>query len=390
MRQRRLPVARPLVADALAAGDSASSPTTTRGRRRGWSGRCSRSSTPAPAEPWCRRSAAPRPPSRRRSRAPATARRSPSPRSSPACSTSYAAQRPSMLRAWARRRDDRRYGSPLDADLRWQAELWRRLRAHDRRRRARPSGSTSVSPALRADPALVDLPERLSLFGPTRLTAGPARSARRAGRAPRRAPLAAAPVPGLWQRVADGRGRSGARRTGATTRRSTLPDTRCSPPGPRRPRAAAAAAAAPARRRRRTTPVARTPDTLLGRLQRDLRDDRVAGRRPRCSAADDRSRPGARLPRPAPAGRGAARGRRSACSPTTRRSSRATCSSCARTSRRSRRSSRRRSGSIDERRTTPRTRATGSRVRLADRALRQTNPLLDVARPRCSSSPTPG
>ena len=40
----------------------------------------------------------------------------------------YGQSRPEMLRAWAAGRDERGDGTPLDDDLRWQAELWRRLR----------------------------------------------------------------------------------------------------------------------------------------------------------------------------------------------------------------------------------------------------------------------
>jgi exodeoxyribonuclease V gamma subunit len=79
---------------------------------------------------------------------------------------SYAAHRPHMLRDWARGRDtDGR--DPLPADLAWQAELWRRLRA-----RLGPSPAERLEEdcaALRTDPSLSDLPERISLFGPTRL-----------------------------------------------------------------------------------------------------------------------------------------------------------------------------------------------------------------------------
>ncbi|MGH6693513.1 MAG: exodeoxyribonuclease V subunit gamma, partial [Gammaproteobacteria bacterium] len=77
---------------------------------------------------------------------------------------SYAAHRPAMLQAWAAG-DDR----DLPGDLRWQGELWRRVRA----RIALPSTAERLPPAcdrLRAEPGLVDLPGRLSLFGPTRLT----------------------------------------------------------------------------------------------------------------------------------------------------------------------------------------------------------------------------
>jgi exodeoxyribonuclease V gamma subunit len=72
----------------------------------------------------------------------------------------YALHRPEMVRGWARGEDSQ-----------WQAELWRRLRA----RLAEPSPAERLVPAcerLRADPSLVDLPPRLSLFGLTRLPAG--------------------------------------------------------------------------------------------------------------------------------------------------------------------------------------------------------------------------
>jgi len=82
---------------------------------------------------------------------------------------SYGASRPAMLAAWARDEPTDGTGSPLPDDLRWQAELWRRLRAV----------LGAASPAerldatcrrLRDEPAVSDLPERLSLFGATRTT----------------------------------------------------------------------------------------------------------------------------------------------------------------------------------------------------------------------------
>jgi exodeoxyribonuclease V gamma subunit len=72
----------------------------------------------------------------------------------------YALHRPEMVLAWAR-----------GEEAGWQAELWRRLRA----RIARPGPAERVRAAclrLRAEPAAVDLPARLSLFGLTRLPAG--------------------------------------------------------------------------------------------------------------------------------------------------------------------------------------------------------------------------
>ena len=82
---------------------------------------------------------------------------------------SYAAHRPQMLVDWAGGQDTDGAGGPLDPDQRWQAELWRRLRdALDAPSPAERLEATCE--ALRADPGCSDLPERLSLFGATRLT----------------------------------------------------------------------------------------------------------------------------------------------------------------------------------------------------------------------------
>ena len=79
--------------------------------------------------------------------------------------TSYAVHRPDMLRAW-------HAGDPAHTppDLHWQVELWCRLRA----RIGVPGPAERLAEAervLRADPGRVDLPESLSLFGPTRVAA---------------------------------------------------------------------------------------------------------------------------------------------------------------------------------------------------------------------------
>lgn len=85
---------------------------------------------------------------------------------------SYAAQRPEMLRAWEAGRPDDGAGCELDPDLAWQPELWRRVVA----RVAGRSGA--VSPVVRHDEVCAALqrgevppgvPARLSLFGHTRL-----------------------------------------------------------------------------------------------------------------------------------------------------------------------------------------------------------------------------
>lgn len=88
----------------------------------------------------------------------------------------YGQSRPTMLTDWREGRDTDGTGSALDADLAWQAELWRRLvtavgapppdvrhaETVTRLRDLAPSGGGEGSDGL-------DLPERLSLFGHTRL-----------------------------------------------------------------------------------------------------------------------------------------------------------------------------------------------------------------------------
>ncbi len=81
----------------------------------------------------------------------------------------YGAQRPGMLRDWAAGRDTDGLGSSLADDLVWQAELWRRVRAEI----GSPSPAErtpDVCALLREEPRLVELPGRVSVFGPTRLT----------------------------------------------------------------------------------------------------------------------------------------------------------------------------------------------------------------------------
>ncbi len=74
-----------------------------------------------------------------------------------------------MIRDWAGGRDTDGSDVALAADHVWQAELWRRLRAS-----IGVESPAERMPAscvrLRDEPAVVELPERFSVFGPTRLT----------------------------------------------------------------------------------------------------------------------------------------------------------------------------------------------------------------------------
>lgn len=80
----------------------------------------------------------------------------------------YALRRPEMIDAWTRGEDSDGNGRPLPEDGEWQAELWRRLRDAV----GRPSPAERLGPACRRladEPTVVDLPDRLALFCLTRL-----------------------------------------------------------------------------------------------------------------------------------------------------------------------------------------------------------------------------
>jgi exodeoxyribonuclease V gamma subunit len=83
----------------------------------------------------------------------------------------YALARPDMLGAWRAGEDRDAGGQPLTEHERWQAELWRRLREHV----GRPGPAERLEAACRelvVRPEASELPERVALFG---LTALPAR-----------------------------------------------------------------------------------------------------------------------------------------------------------------------------------------------------------------------
>ena len=81
----------------------------------------------------------------------------------------YAATRPAMIENWAEGRDVDAAGSPLAEDRAWQAGLWRRLR--DELNAPSPVERMQAAVArLRQEPESSDLPQRLSIFGATRLS----------------------------------------------------------------------------------------------------------------------------------------------------------------------------------------------------------------------------
>ncbi|MGX1809647.1 exodeoxyribonuclease V subunit gamma [Nocardia sp. NPDC055321] len=114
----------------------------------------------------------------------------------------YAQQRPAMIAEWAGGADTDGAGHELPEDLRWQPELWRRLRAAV----GAPSPAERLEAAcarLRADPSVVSLPDRISLFGVTRLSTDQweVLSALSSGRGVHL--WLVHPSPALWTKLAD-------------------------------------------------------------------------------------------------------------------------------------------------------------------------------------------
>lgn len=190
----------------------------------------------------------------------------------------YGRARPALLRAWAAGEDCDSHGAPLPADLRWQAELWRRLRDVI----GRPSPAELLLPAcrrLREDPASADLPERLSLLGATRLS--PARLDVLAALAEHREVhlWLSHPSPALWDALAKDPLAPGPRATDASARRVAHPLLASLGRDLRELQLLTTAAAPDHLDSHHRAPP--RPPTLLGRLQDDLRLDRVTPARQR-------------------------------------------------------------------------------------------------------------
>ena len=213
-----------------------------------------------------------------------------------------------MIRAWAAGRDVDATGAKLPPDARWQAELWRRLRA----RAGQPDPAERIEAAcarLREEPGLVELPDRLSVFGLTRLPAGRLQVLRALGAHRDVHLFLLHPSPALWERVA-ARAADRPPRRGRHARAAR--PTGCSPPGAR---TCGSCSSSPARP---PTPTTTTrPPPPPARCSRASRPTcaptaRRPGRRspagPTSGSSSARPQhPGPRLPRPRPPGRGAAR-----------------------------------------------------------------------------------
>src|SRR3954451_6931131 len=196
---------------------------------------------------------------------------------------SYAGQRPTVVADWSAGRDTDGVGRALAGDLAWQPQLWRRL--VQRVDEPSPVERHAATVArLREDPEAFDLPVRLSLFGHTRLSVTEidlldALAAEREVHV-----WLPHPSPELW-RTLSGPGGAVDRVTDDSHQRVRHPlllslgrDTR------ELQRALSTALIATDEE----VPTAPFPETLLGRLQSDLAADRArpAGR---LLSADDRS-----------------------------------------------------------------------------------------------------
>jgi exodeoxyribonuclease V gamma subunit len=188
----------------------------------------------------------------------------------------YAVQRPDMVRGWAAGEDDH-----------WQAELWRRLRA----RLDVPGPAERAAAAcarLRAEPGLVAVAQRIALFGLTRLPAAHL-DVLRALAAHRDVHLFALhPSPSLWEKVA-GAPWVVRRRADPT---ATLPANRLVASWGQDARELQLVLAGPGDEQDAIADHHhRAPadgDTLLARIQADVRADRAAPGPPLPGQPDDR------------------------------------------------------------------------------------------------------
>ncbi len=199
----------------------------------------------------------------------------------------YAGHRPAMLSAWAAGDDTDGFGDDLPPDLAWQARLWRLVRE----RIGGPDPVQRLADALdrlRQDPAGVALPERLSLFGATRLATSQLRVLSTLAEDRDVHLWLPHPSPALWDRVAQ------SVPDGPVRRR--LDPTSTAPQHP-----LLSSLGRDSRELQLTLSSGRGtyadthhsldhhPSTLLGLLQRDLREDRRPERAAATLDPDDRT-----------------------------------------------------------------------------------------------------
>jgi exodeoxyribonuclease V gamma subunit len=198
----------------------------------------------------------------------------------------YAAHRPAMLGDWIRGVDSDGLGGRIPSDLSWQPELWRRLR--DRIGVPSPAERLDAAcAALRADPSRSDLPGRVSVFGPTRLTTD--QVAVRAALAEHRDVHLWLPHPSaeLWNAVSDLGSERPLRRGDPTAGAASHPLLASLGRDAREMQLVLSTAQADVSDTYHR--LAEPPDSVLGRLQAALRSDTAPPGAPLGAAADQRS-----------------------------------------------------------------------------------------------------
>lgn len=194
----------------------------------------------------------------------------------------YSLYRPQLVREWAAG------GSgDIAPDAAWQAEIWRRLRATI----GTPGPAERLAAAcevIRGTPGLVDLPERISLFNLTRLPAARLEVLRALAVHRGVHLFLLHPSPGLWDRVAATDKPATLRRQDDTT--ASLPRNRLLATWGQDSREMQVVLESDGETRDGHHDVAAGASSLLAHLQADVRADRRSGsgERPEL-AADDRS-----------------------------------------------------------------------------------------------------
>ena len=189
----------------------------------------------------------------------------------------YAATRPGMVQAWSVGQDVDAAGRSLDPGRAWQAELWRRLRAAVDHTGPAEQVATATR-ELRAHPETCDLPTRLSVFGATRFD--PDRLAVLAALSAHRDVhlWLPHPSPALWAKVADhlARDETTLRPRRADDQTEELVEHRLLAylgRDSRELQLAIATAGAELVDHPLPPPAAPPPETLLGRMQSDIATD---------------------------------------------------------------------------------------------------------------------
>jgi exodeoxyribonuclease V gamma subunit len=184
----------------------------------------------------------------------------------------YAVNRPEILHSWAA--GNAGWGAGGDETEAWQAELWRRLRA----KIAVPGPAERYALAaerLEAEPELLELPSRLSLFGLTRLPASHLQVLRSIAVGRDVHLFLLHPSPGLWAKVAEAHPPPSMRRADDSTDGLVRnPLLRSWGRDAREMQLVLSAQGIDVDDHR---PVDEAPATLLGLLQADIRADRAPG-----------------------------------------------------------------------------------------------------------------